>query len=230
MEQSMHESGESPGAVEELERDDSSRKRFLKMVGGTGAAGALSIFIAACGSDDSSDTKTSSSGDSTSAKPKGGDLAIVNYALTLEYLEAEFYKEVLASGQVKDPKLGAVAKTIYSDEQEHVKALTATVKKLGGKPAAVPKTKFKPVIDAGPQKILETAATVENLGAAAYLGQAPNIQSKEVLAAALSIHSVEGRHAAVLNKALGKSIVPDGAFAKPADMQTVMAAVKPFIA
>jgi rubrerythrin len=227
MEHSVREPGQ-PGAVEELEGDDASRKRFLKMVGGTGAAGALSIFIAACGGSDNKNKK--SSGASASKKPKGGDLAIVNYALTLEYLETEFYKEVLASGQVKDPKIGAVAKTIYADEQEHVKALTATVKKLGGKPAAVPKTNFKPVIDAGPMKILQTAAAVENLGASAYLGQAGNIESKEVLAAALSIHSVEGRHAAVLNKALGKSIVPDGAFAKPADMKTVLAAVKPFLA
>ena len=82
----------------------------------------------------------------------------------------------------------------------------------------------------GEKKILETAATVENLGAAAYLGQAGQIKSKDVLAAALSIHSVEGRHAAVLNNVIGKSIVPDGAFAKPADMATVLKAVKPFIA
>ena len=74
------------------------------------------------------------------------------------------------------------------------------------------------------------AATVENLGAAAYLGQAGNIKSKEILAAALAIHSVEARHAATLNGVLGKDITPDGAFAKPADMATVLAAVKPFIA
>ena len=47
--------------------------------------------------------------------------------------------------------------------------------------------------------MLETAAAVENLGAAAYLGQARRIQTKEILAAALSIHTVEARHAAALN-------------------------------
>ena len=88
---------------------------------------------------------------------------------------------------------------------------------------------FDDVLAGGEKKILETAATVENLGAAAYLGQAGRIKSKEVLAAALSIHTVEGRHAAVLNNVTGKSIVPDGAFAKPADMATVLKAVKPFI-
>jgi rubrerythrin len=123
-----------------------------------------------------------------------------------------------------------VAKTIAEDEMEHVQALTAAVKQLGGTPAPKPKTKFGPVIAGGEKKILVAAAQFENLGAAAYLGQAGNIKSKTVLAAALSIHSVEGRHAAVLNQVLGKSFVPDGAFAKPADMATVLKAVKPFIA
>jgi hypothetical protein len=78
--------------------------------------------------------------------------------------------------------------------------------------------------------VAELAYTVENLGAAAYLGQAANIQNAEVLAAALSIHSVEARHAATLGTLVKKSITPDGAFAKPADMSTVLAAVKPFLA
>ena len=85
------------------------------------------------------------------------------------------------------------------------------------------------MIKGGEKKVLETAATVENLGAAAYLGQAGLIQSKEVLAAALAIHSVEGRHAAALNQAVGKTIVPDGAFAKPASMDEVLPQVKPFL-
>ena len=77
--------------------------------------------------------------------------------------------------------------------------------------------------------MLELAGTVENLGAAAYLGQATRIESPEVLASALAIHSIEGRHAAALNTLLGESIVPDGAFAKPADAKTVLKSVEPFI-
>ena len=107
----------------------------------------------------------------------------------------------LDSGEVKNKQVAEVAKEISENEQEHVQALKATVEQLGGKPAAKPKTKFDDVLAGGEKKILETAASVENLGAAAYLGQAGNIQSKEILAAALSIHSVEGRHAAVLNQA-----------------------------
>jgi rubrerythrin len=216
-----------------VSEEPSSRSQFLKIAGGTGAAGALALFIAACGGDDKD---SSSSSSSSSDKEKMGsasakqDLEIVNYALTLEHLEVAFYKAAIDSGEVKTKAVGEVAKTIVEDEIAHVEALMATAKQLGGTPAAKPKTNFDDVLAGGEKKILETAATVENLGAAAYLGQAGRIKSKEVLAAALSIHSVEARHAAVLNNVTGKSIVPDGAFAKPADMATVLKAVKPFIA
>src|SRR5215212_5259604 len=94
----------SEGAVRELERDDASRKRFLKMVGG-GGAGAFALFLAACGSDDKkSSTSSSSAPQATTQSSSGGmkkDLEIVNYALTLEYLEADFYEKVVASGLFK---------------------------------------------------------------------------------------------------------------------------------
>lgn len=227
-----HEDGEG-AALDQLTREDpGSRAQFLKMVGGAGAAGALAIFVAACGGDDEESTTSGSSGStggSASGGSNKGDIAIVNYALTLEHLESAFYQQVLDSGEIKDPKVGDIAKSISEDEMEHVQALTATVEQLGGKPAKAPQTAFEDVIAGGPDMILTTAASVENLGAAAYLGQAGRIKSKEILAAALSIHSNEGRHAAVLNQAIGKSLVPDGAFAKPATMEEVLKAVKPFI-
>ena len=213
-------------AMHELARDDSSRKRFLKMMGGTSAAAAFSIFLAACGEEEKkSGGEPKQGGGSASTK---GDLEIVQYALTLEHLETDFYDAVIKSGVIKDKALAEVATMIRDNEQEHVDALTKTVQQLGGKPMK-PKTSFDSVIKGGAQKVLETAATVENLGAAAYLGQAGRIKSKEVLAAALSIHTVEARHAAALNKAVGKTIVPDGAFAKPASMEEVLPKVKPFL-
>ena len=233
MDPAMTEDGRAPaGAVSELAHDEASRKRFLKMVGGAGAAGAFAIFLAACGDDE--DEKAGGNGAKTPAQGGGRsakvDLEIVNYALTLEYLEADFYEQVVASGELK----GAVqeaAKVFGDHEQEHVDALTATVRKLGGRPAAKPTTKFDDVLAGGQKKILETAASVENLGAAAYLGQAGRIKSPEVLAAALSIHSVEARHAAALNTLIGEDPVQDGtAFAKPAAMAEVLEMVKPFIA
>jgi hypothetical protein len=108
-----------------------------------------------------------------------------------------------------------------------VDALESMLKKLGQSLPAKPKGKFP--LDSQ-QSILELAATVENLGAAAYLGQATSIESKDVLAAALSIHTVEARHASALNRALGKPPSPDGAFAVPASMDKVLEAVKPYIA
>lgn len=86
---------------------------------------------------------------------------------------------------------------------------------------------------------INTAATVENLGAAAYLGAAGGIKDKDILAAALAIHSVEARHAAALNKLVGRSFkgdgklegsLPNGAFAKGLSMDEVLEQVKPFIA
>jgi rubrerythrin len=212
------------GALEELARDPSSRKRFLTMVGGTGAAGALSVLIAACGGDD--DNKKSGGASKSSATR--GDLEIVKYALTLEHLEVDFYGAVIKSGVIKDRKLAQMAQEIHSNEQEHVAALTEAVKNLGGKPVR-PRTSFDSVLKGGPKKVLQTAAAVENLGAAAYLGQAGRIKSKEILASALAIHTVEARHAAALNRALGKTIVPDGAFAKPASMAQVLPKVEPFL-
>ncbi|MGH2840104.1 MAG: ferritin-like domain-containing protein [Solirubrobacteraceae bacterium] len=226
-------------AVRELADDPSSRKRFFKMMGGAGAVSAFGVLLAACGDDDKKKSSSGSTSSSTSAEDNKSDLEIVNYALTLEYLEAEFYKQVIASGQIKDRAVIEIAKKFGQSEQEHVDALKATATKLGGKPVAKPKTAFESVIKKGPKTILETAATVENLGAAAYLGQAGNIRNKEVLAAALAIHSVEARHAAALNQLIGRGFggkgglegsIPDGAFGKPMDKAAVLAAAQPFIA
>jgi rubrerythrin len=217
------------GALHELADDPGDRKRFLRMMGGAGAAGALAIFLAACGDDDSASGGGATTAPTNSESATAGDLEIVQYALTLEHLATDFYNAVIDSGVITDKALAETAKMIRDNEQEHVTVLTGTVKQLGGKPKR-PKTNFDAVLEGGPKMVLETAATVENLGAAAYLGQAGRIKSKEILAAALGIHSVEARHAAALNTVVGKTIVPDGAFAKPASMAEVLPKVKPFLA
>ncbi len=225
--------GERGGIVEHLARDDVERKRFLRMagrtMGGAAAASGLAAFIAACGSSSSSTSSTSSSAPatstSTSTAAASGDLSIVNYALTLEYLEDQFYSKVAASGLFSGPTLSTL-KVFGSEEHEHVLALEKVAMSLGT-PAAKPTGKF-PLTSAS--EVAKLAATVENLGAAAYLGQAPKIQSKEILAAALAIHTVEARHAATLNTLTRQSPTPDGGFGKPMSMSQVLAVVKPFIA
>jgi len=218
-------------AIEKMKAGGVSRRQLMSMAGGSVALGA---FLAACGSDDSSSdmSSTGSTGttaamgeDNSTAQFGEGDLGILNYALTLEYIETAFYADVAKSGLFKGADLATI-KQFGSQEADHVVALTDAVKAAGGKPAPKPKTEF-PLNNA--KQVLKLASTVENLGAAAYLGQAARIKSPEVLAAALSIHSVEGRHAAALNTLLGLTPVPDGPFAKPAEAGMVLNAVQPFI-
>jgi rubrerythrin len=214
------------GIVEQLVRDDVNRKRFLKMAGTAGAASFGAFVLAACGSSNKTATTAAVPASTASAGSDTGDLAILNYALTLEYLETEFYGKVVASGLFSG-KVGSLIKDFAAQEMTHVEALKGAVEKLGGTPAAKPEGKF-PITSA--TQVAELAYTVENLGASAYLGQAANIKNPEVLASALAIHTVEARHAATLGTLVKKSVTPDGAFAKPADMSTVLAAVKPFLA
>jgi Ferritin-like domain len=217
------------GIIERLVRDDSDRKQFLKVVGSAGAASFGAFVLAACGSSNKSSTASTSvaaSGNSHDMANHTGDLSILNYALTLEYLETEFYEKVIASGLFTG-KVGALIKDFGGQEKTHVEALKGAVVKLGGTPVTQPAGRF-PISSA--TQVAELAYTVENLGAAAYLGQAANIQSPEVLASALAIHSVEARHAATLGTLVKKPVTPNGAFAVPASMSTVLAAVKPFLA
>jgi rubrerythrin len=222
----------APNAVRELAEDATSRKKFLRQAGGAGIAGSLAAVIAACGGTDSSMKATPAATATPMASAKSGteqfgagDLGIANYALTLEYLEADFYAKVANSGMLKG-KVADVARQFGDEEQQHVDALIQMIKQAGGTPATRPKTTF-PLDDE--QAILKLAATVENLGARAYLGQAPHIKDKEILAAALAIHSVEARHAAVLNLATNAKPAA-GPFAQPVGADEVLKTVKPFLA
>jgi len=161
------------------------------------------------------------------AQEGGGDVDIVNFALTLEYLEATFYTMGLkqVSGLAADEK--KLVKEIRDNEDEHVDALLATVKKLGGKPAAKPKFDFGAAFGSR-AAFLKTANVLEDTGVSAYNGAAPAIASGEVLGSAGSIVQVEARHAALIRLARGKSPAPL-AFDKASEMAEVLKAVTPFI-
>jgi len=158
------------------------------------------------------------------AMAESGDVGILNFALTLEYLESAFYEEAKsragASGDLK-----GLIDTIARDEKEHVGALTETIKKLGGKPVAEPKFDFP---YSGTSGFLELAQTFEDTGVSAYNGAAPQIKAKEVLEAAGSIVQVEARHAAAIALQNGAEPAPV-AFDPALPEAKVLKAVEPFI-
>jgi hypothetical protein len=159
------------------------------------------------------------------AQSPAGDLAILNYALTLEYLESDFYnvkgKAVGLTGAAK-----TLAALLGSHEAAHVSGLAAAIKAAGGTPATKPKFSF-PVTNQA--TFLALASVLENTGVSAYNGQGPKLQNKQYLATAGSIVQIEARHAAAINYMIGKSPTPDGGFDKPLEMAAVLKAVKPLI-
>jgi Ferritin-like domain len=154
----------------------------------------------------------------------GSDVDILNFALTLEYLEAKFYSEAKMRAKPSG-ELKSLVDLIASDEQQHVEALAATVKKLGGKPVMEPKFDFPYSNTAG---FLKLAQTFEDTGVSAYNGAGPMIKSKEVLAAAGGIVQVEARHAAAIRLQTGAEPAPV-AFDPPLDEKQVLKAVEPFL-
>ena len=161
------------------------------------------------------------------AQAGGGDVEVLNFALTLEYLEAAFYDQALKRTRGLGGEAIELAETLREDESEHVSALTATVKDLGGKPVKAPGVDFGRAF-ASQRSFLRTAQTFEDLGVSAYNGAAPQIKSKDVLAAAGAIVQVEARHAAAIRLLRGRPIT-DGAFDKALGMPAVLRAAKPFV-
>lgn len=119
------------------------------------------------------------------------DVAILNYALTLEYLQAAFYTETERLGAVGG-RLKRVPRQLGAVERAHV---TAIKKVLGREAVQRPAFDFHGATE-DQTKFLKTAVAFEDLAAAAYKAQAARIRSPALLAAAISIHSVEARHAA----------------------------------
>ena len=161
------------------------------------------------------------------AQDGGGDVEILNFALTLEYLEAAFYTQALKrvgglSGEVK-----ALATEIRDNENEHVTALMGTLKQLGGTPVKAPGVDFGGAFRSE-GSFLKLAETFEDTGVSAYNAAAPGIESTEVLGAAGSIVQVEARHAAAVRGLNGKQPA-EGAFDPALEMQEVLDAVKPFV-
>jgi Ferritin-like domain len=158
------------------------------------------------------------------------DIDVLNFALTLEYLESTFYEQGnarnLLSGQAK-----TYLATIQKDEETHVKLVMQTIIKLGGTPVAKPKVNLDGVF-ASKDKYLTTSFTFENVGVGAYLGAAGYLKNPAILQAAASIFGIEARHAAIVANLLNMPAehgVYMGDFETPKTKAAVLAAAGPFL-
>ncbi len=153
------------------------------------------------------------------AASRKGDIAILNYALTLEYLEAAFYTEAEAMGAL-DGELALFAKVVGAHERAHVKALKAA---LGRKAVKKPRFNFRGTTEDA-ARFAATAQVLEDTGVAAYAGQAPRVKSTAILEAALAIHTIEARHASWIRDINGAPPAP-AAFDDAKSKREVLAAV-----
>lgn len=228
--------------IDRVETPSTSRRRFLtaSAVGvGAGTLGLTGLGGAQETDEDGADGEDSmgNSGDVPYT-----DVDVLNYALTLERLEDAFYAqarenismETLRSSETLsgfgDRVLAQVNEYIHTvgeHESVHTDQLMTVVEVLGAEPPADVSYDFGFGND--PDAFLELATVFENTGVAAYAGAAPRIESPDLLSAALSIHSVEARHASYLNLLTGAVPFPN-AFDPAQSMDEVLEAVGPFIA
>jgi hypothetical protein len=160
------------------------------------------------------------------ALAQGGDADILNFALTLEYLEAAFYAEGVKQAGLSSDNL-KLAKEIRDNEDAHVDALTKAIKSAGAKPVSAPGVDFGKATSSE-KAFLKLAQVFEDTGVSAYNGAGPLISAPQVVAAAGSIVQIEARHAALIRLANGTTPAPD-AFDKALDKDAVLKAVMPFI-
>jgi hypothetical protein len=195
-----------------------TRLGFLRRAGMTGGAaiggGAILGSLIAPALASAKGTPPSSFG--------AGDIGILNFALTLEYLERAFYNEATSQGMITEARTAAFLDITTRDERAHVAFLQ---KALGSKAIKQPKFDFQG-IPGDPSKFAATAYVLENTGVHAYLGQAPNIKNPAYLLAAASIVTIEARHSGAIGTIIGKSISPNGSFDNGLTAAQVLAAVK----
>src|SRR3990170_2787927 len=193
--------------------NDQDRRNFLKWAGIVGVGSSLAVAGFSRGS--------------ANAQAEDSDLEILNYALTLEYLEADFYNLGVDGGALSGRELALVT-PIRDHEDAHVAALTSTISDLGGTPVKSPNFKYPEGTFTKKAVFLETASVFEELGVTAYHGQVTLIKNVEILGAAAAIAGVESRHAAILADLTGGNPFP-APVEGTATMKQVLKAATPFI-
>jgi hypothetical protein len=157
--------------------------------------------------------------------PKDVIIDTLNFALTLEYLESNFYIKAVASGIIPSGDAMNALTTIRDHENEHVNFLKTAITAAGGTPVSFMASGFDftakgtfPNVFSDYGTLLAVAQTFEDTGVHAYKGQAGNlISNNDYLTAALQIHSVEARHAAHIRemRKAANLLVPAGVDVKP---------------
>jgi rubrerythrin len=155
------------------------------------------------------------------AAAQDDDLALLRFALTLEYVEAAFYRH--ATRLPLSPRAADLARQLARQEQDHVDALAALIRRLGGRPPGRPPLTFP---DRDEKGFLVLAQTLEETGVGAYGGLAVRLESRLAVAAVASIVQVEARHAAAIRLARGFAPAP-AAFDKPLGRQQALEAIAP---
>lgn len=151
---------------------------------------------------------------STSRPSAKNDAKILQYALTLEYLEAAFYAAAVTADNFKTPEHKQFAQVVAKHEAQHVKDIKAALGKSAVKAPTLNGDAVAALI--APDAFGATAVLLEDTGVAAYAGQGPNLKQRAVVKIALSIHSVEARHAAWIRQIEGGGAVGAAVSAYPA--------------
>lgn len=161
------------------------------------------------------------------AQGENADATVLDFALTLELLEATFYRRALEEVPDLSDEVRRVTVELRDHEEAHVEVISKTLRQLAVRPSAVPQLDFGDAFRSE-RSYLALSQTLEETGVAAYNGAAPDIVSRRILAAAGAIVQVEARHAAVIRSLRGEDIDP-GAFDKPADMAATQSRVDPYV-
>ncbi len=200
-----------------------SRQNFLKKAAWTGAAfsamgiGGFGVAV----------SRAEAQAQAYESYQGLGDAAILQFAYFLEQLECIFYDEGVNAGLFADNFLAQVA-AIRDHEFAHVDAIATTLGQLGAEVPAVPEFTYPDGVFTDVVAFLELAATFEPVGIGAYQGAAPALESKDILAAAISIHNAECQHRCAINILNLISPPNQVAFEEALPLPDVQAAVEPF--
>ncbi len=202
---------------------ETSRRNFLKTAAWAGAA----LSAAGIGGFGVAVNRANAQAPPYESYQGLGDAAILQFAYQLELLEGIFYDEGVNAGLFANDFLAQVA-AIRDHEFAHADALAATITDLGAEVPATPDFTYPDGVFTDVVAFLELAATFEPVGIGAYQGAAPALKSKDILAAALSIHNTECQHRAAIN-VLNLVVPPNNvAFEEALPLPDVQAAVEPF--